>query len=335
MISEVTDGVILDYVPDALGSIHSVIDQDANVVKTMRYKPYGEVLSRSGTIADRHYQWVGSYGYRATFAPSSSHYVRARHYSATAGSWTTVDPLVPRQPAFGYVGGRASRFTDSTGLKITVEPGCANGKNGLGSIPECCKNFRNSMLPGGSLPKHALPAIQKCLAEKGFGGISGVTDVQLEKLLRKFGSLCSDSSQQSIHVTCPGDKNLPPACNPCKPGVGATTIVPLPNGEGEDKHIRLPGCGWIYAKPTDPCYPIDPGQNRCTVINCGNWSPSSVCTMLFHEAIHCMGSGGPKDHDNMKIPHTDIIYAVSCCVCEFLNGKGSSACSSDCRGFTK
>jgi RHS repeat-associated protein len=115
MISEVTDGVILDYVPDALGSIHSVIDQDANVVKTMRYKPYGEVLSRSGTVADRHYQWVGSYGYRATFAPSSSHYVRARHYSATAGSWSTVDPLWPDESAYGYVNGRSVSIPDSSG----------------------------------------------------------------------------------------------------------------------------------------------------------------------------------------------------------------------------
>ena len=127
MISEITDGVILDYVPDALGSIHSVIDQDANVVKTMRYKPYGEVLSRSGTVADRHYQWVGSYGYRATFAPSSSHYVRARHYSATAGSWTTVDPLWPQESAYGYVRGRASSDLDFFGLQgsIGVLPTCS------------------------------------------------------------------------------------------------------------------------------------------------------------------------------------------------------------------
>ena len=129
MISEVTDSVILDYVPDALGSVHSVIDQDANVVKTMRYKPYGEVLSRSGTVADRHYQWVGSYGYRATFAPSSSHYVRARHYSATAGSWSTVDPLWPDESAYGYVRGRASHGIDFLGLA-----------DGIGSLPTCtCK----------------------------------------------------------------------------------------------------------------------------------------------------------------------------------------------------
>jgi RHS repeat-associated protein len=132
MISEITDGVILDYVPDALGSIHSVIDQDANVVKTMRYKPYGEVLSRSGTVADRHYQWVGSYGYRATFAPSSSHYVRARHYSATAGSWSTVDPLWPDESAYGYVNGRVSLVIDVKGNRpqkqkdIRPKPGKQN-----------------------------------------------------------------------------------------------------------------------------------------------------------------------------------------------------------------
>jgi RHS repeat-associated protein len=121
IISEVTDGVILDYVPDALGSIHSVIDQDANVLKTMRYKPYGEVLSRSGTVADRHYQWAGTYGYRATFAPSSSHYVRARHYTATAGSWSTVDPLWPDESAYGYVNGRSTRSVDPTGTGGILE----------------------------------------------------------------------------------------------------------------------------------------------------------------------------------------------------------------------
>jgi RHS repeat-associated protein len=138
MISEITDGVILDYVPDALGSIHSVIDQDANIVKTMRYKPYGEVLSRSGTVADRHYQWVGSYGYRATFAPSSSHYVRARHYSATAGSWTTVDPLWPQESAYAYVGGRSTAGIDPSGHRPLRYP---DGRNyGCTSYPCCYHN---------------------------------------------------------------------------------------------------------------------------------------------------------------------------------------------------
>ena len=157
IISEVTDGVILDYVPDALGSIHSVIDQDANVVKTMRYKPYGEVLSRSGTVADRHYQWVGTYGYRATFAPSSSHYVRARHYSATAGSWTTVDPLWPDENAYGYVGGRSALWTDSRGSDPYSD--CiAKAQNHLMTIREACEYCQQKKTP----PKSKAQAQRIC-----------------------------------------------------------------------------------------------------------------------------------------------------------------------------
>jgi len=116
MLSEVTDGVILDYVPDALGSIHSVVDQTATAVKTMRYKPYGEVLSRSGSISDRMYQWVGTYGYRATFNYASSHYVRARHYSQTPGAWTTVDPLWPDENVYTYAHSRVTGSLDPSGL---------------------------------------------------------------------------------------------------------------------------------------------------------------------------------------------------------------------------
>ncbi len=115
MLSEVTDGVILNYVPDPLGSIHSVVDQTATAVKTMRYKPYGEVLSRSGSISDRMYQWVGPYGYRATFNYASSHYVRARHYSQTPGSWTTVDPVWPNQNGYLYCGSNPAGNLDPSG----------------------------------------------------------------------------------------------------------------------------------------------------------------------------------------------------------------------------
>jgi RHS repeat-associated protein len=115
IISEITDGQVLNYHSDMLGNVHMLTDQNGDVVKTMRYKPFGEVLSRVGSIADRAYQWVGSYGYRATTSPSSSHYVRARHYSAQAGSWTTVDPLWPDESAFGYVEGKTVRSIDPTG----------------------------------------------------------------------------------------------------------------------------------------------------------------------------------------------------------------------------
>ncbi len=91
----------------------------------MRYNPYGEVLSRSGSISDRFYQWVATYGYRATFNYASSHYMRARHYLQTTGVLTTVDPLWPDESAYRYVGGRAIRSVDPSGLG-DVETGCAD-----------------------------------------------------------------------------------------------------------------------------------------------------------------------------------------------------------------
>jgi RHS repeat-associated protein len=122
IISEITDGQVLNYHSDMLGNVHMLTDQNGDVVKTMRYKPFGEVLSRVGSIADRAYQWVGSYGYRATTSPSSSHYVRARHYSAQAGSWTTVDRLWPEQLAFAYANGWTVSAVDPSGSQKQRRP---------------------------------------------------------------------------------------------------------------------------------------------------------------------------------------------------------------------
>jgi RHS repeat-associated protein len=189
MISEVTDGVILDYVPDALGSIHSVIDQDANVVKTMRYKPYGEVLSRSGTVADRHYQWVGTYGYRATFAPSSSHYVRARHYTATGGSWTTVDPLWPHESAYGYVGGNATRDLDPSGTSS-----CQRNWSGCPK-PALASKITNDCIREGTRPCYirAVPGSNKdeCLC-------CGVCYTRCDAITKLGGVLCGGFNSSAM-----------------------------------------------------------------------------------------------------------------------------------------
>ena len=229
MISEITDGVILDYVPDALGSIHSVIDQDANVVKTMRYKPYGEVLSRSGTVADRHYQWVGTYGYRATFAPSSSHYVRARHYTATAGSWTTVDPLWPDEKAYGYVGGRVTRSTDPTGTQI-----CA-----IGALLDPCSQYR--LAPG--------IAIIKCDCHVCYKPFPG-DPPGIEKCVKAHEQVhCNQLKQGKPYVYCGADgliKNTDPSKAEC-PGIaefvrcmtGDYKVDPCAKGKGKPECVEM------------------------------------------------------------------------------------------------
>ena len=103
-----------DFLTDALGSVTAEVDQ-TGATKTFdgRYKPYGGDLSSTGTRGS--YGWVGTWGYRGTGLSSSSHYVRARHYSKTSGKWPTIDPLWPSEDAYIYVDGMVLRAIDPSG----------------------------------------------------------------------------------------------------------------------------------------------------------------------------------------------------------------------------
>ena len=50
----------LDYLPDALGSVVSTIDQRLIVQSTARFKPYGATLAATGS--HQNYGWVGQPG---------------------------------------------------------------------------------------------------------------------------------------------------------------------------------------------------------------------------------------------------------------------------------
>ncbi len=112
-------GDILTYGRDALGNVVAGYDAATNAVFTADYKPYGEFAATTGNVAGRRFMWVGSWGYRFTSGVPVSHYVRARHLSMRMGMWTSVDPLWPSEPAFGYVGGMAIKAVDPSGLAKT------------------------------------------------------------------------------------------------------------------------------------------------------------------------------------------------------------------------
>lgn len=72
----------------------------------------------------------------------------------------------------------------------------------------------------------------------------------------------------------------------------------------------------------------------CTILVCNVKSfntPAKRCVMLLHELIHCAGIGGPEGH-NDPIIHKDLVYALGCCLCEKMNGKGSPECF-ECAGW--
>ncbi len=113
-------GDILTYGRDALGNVVAGYDAATNAVFTADYKPYGEFAATTGNVAGRRFMWVGSWGYRFTSGVPVSHYVRARHLSMRMGMWTSVDPLWPSEPAFGYVGGGVTRWNDPSGHQPQV-----------------------------------------------------------------------------------------------------------------------------------------------------------------------------------------------------------------------
>ncbi len=111
--SEDSDGVVVDFLTDALGSITATVDQTSTSTAKHRYKPYGEQLT-TGTAFRM--GWVGSLGYRPTGLTWATHYMRARSYGTKQGQWTTVDPMWPWQHQYVYVSGRPVTAVDPSGF---------------------------------------------------------------------------------------------------------------------------------------------------------------------------------------------------------------------------
>lgn len=107
----------VNFAPDALGSVTAVLSS-AGVQSQYRYTPYGALENSLGTGPMPRFLWGGTRGYRTTKLGMATHYVRARHYSATLGVWTTVDPLWPKEPAYTYAGGSPTNRLDPTGLTL-------------------------------------------------------------------------------------------------------------------------------------------------------------------------------------------------------------------------
>jgi hypothetical protein len=92
LIGEQTNGVSIDYVPDALGSIVAAINQSLTTTYTAAYTPYGTVPASTGTAPN--FTWVGNLGYLAAAGrPYAEYSVRARIFSSKTSHWTSVDPL--------------------------------------------------------------------------------------------------------------------------------------------------------------------------------------------------------------------------------------------------
>jgi RHS repeat-associated protein len=130
MMGYESGGVKKDFLTDHLGSITAEIDQNQNRTFETRYSAFGRNNWSTGTGCG--FGWVGSFGYRETGLFHMSHYVRARHYSYVTGGWSTVDPLWPREHAYGYCVSSPTKFIDDQATKPTVPKWRGRSGSGMG-----------------------------------------------------------------------------------------------------------------------------------------------------------------------------------------------------------
>jgi RHS repeat-associated protein len=121
VIGETVNGVPKVYMTDALGSVTGYRDGSGNIVNQYWYKPYGGVLAKQGAGADPSFMFGGYLNLNRSFA---GHSARRRNYDDETGMWTTVDPLWPGEPPFGYAGSNPLTNFDPDG----DYPYCPAGK---------------------------------------------------------------------------------------------------------------------------------------------------------------------------------------------------------------
>lgn len=147
-LGEYSSGNQLDYTVDTLGSVSGYVNADGAVVNRYWYDPFGAVLSSSGEGAEPDFQYRGTWGYYFLNQPSASHSVGARIYDDSTGRWTSVDPVWPASPAYGYSLENPTTKLDPSGLQanpggysdFAIEPtnGSLFGISACIQLPQFC-----------------------------------------------------------------------------------------------------------------------------------------------------------------------------------------------------
>lgn len=124
IVGEATGSSFTQYLADAMGSVRATVE-GKRVRNTYVFKPYGELLAKTGTGPDPAFGWTGSSGSRRNNLRYTDQYNRARHYSTGASSWTSVDPLWPGTLPYSYGGLNPTTMCDPSGLEPVVFQACA------------------------------------------------------------------------------------------------------------------------------------------------------------------------------------------------------------------
>ena len=269
---------------DALGSVVATY-KDGWLTADRSYDPYGETRAEWNDVG--RFGWVGGLGYRETRREWVSHYVRARHYGYPMGMWTSVDPLWPSEPAFGYVGGQATLGADPSGKALSFEGDCP--------------------------PDFVRKVARLCAAIK-----------KLTARQQRALATCVERAATASKQECPGFKNSTAFClaNFCYRG----TVICRERGPEDPYGMCLNYSGeFRRISPDDQVLITTPfGGSNFASISGGPLSGSQGQLTFLHEIAHSCGVGHGKYGDRSNIQCNDI-YA--CCLMQVLKGLDHNLCA--------
>jgi len=334
LLGEDTNGIRTDYMTDTLGSVTGTVNSSQAVMNTYRYKPFGELLAKTGTGSDPKFMWNGGTQSRRTGIAYTEQYNRARHYGTRQGQWTTVDPLWPRERAYGYCMERPVSKADPFGLSVDF-----NGCGSSSPLKDCCKDL------SGKAPAGVFDKVLACMKDKGRDDERSGNPNTITYFVKMILGFCDSSTgSPKVCVRCEGDggslpgwpKNCP---NPCTKGYWGYSYPKPPKIE----HLLPPDfCGlWVY-NTSPSCATAEmfkdsqgkPGCD-CTVAMCSSGQNNEIqkgCAVLFHEIAHCQGlghlGGEPLPPGVFISRPMDFIYKLGCCLCLVMDP--SKSCGEEC-----
>lgn len=334
ILGEASGGTRLDYMTDALGSVTGTVDSSAQVVNTYRYKPYGELLAKTGSGSDPRFRWVGSSGYRQTGRNYADVYLRARSYSVSLGTFISRAWLAYRlggEASYGYASANPIVLKDPNGNSPKYFGNCnTTVGGGLGGKPvkTCFEDVANALLK----IKRDNPQLYQQIEKDCLLAIPGVPpSLKLDHLYRISLSHPQDGAQ--VCVFCRdqyGRYPVPQGCedyvrrecenlpNPWDLAFACPPILP----PGNPWHQTSQVCRDALVAKGCTCGIVVCDQNLTQDLN----TPGCCLQLPIHEMLHCAADySHPPGTSGSSNP--DWLWKAAACICKKLFPNKDCSCA--------
>jgi len=123
-------GVTYSIITDHLGSVRLIVDAAGNVVQSISYDEFGNIIDDRSGSGDPPQAGFQPFGFAGGLSDSHTGLVRfgARDYDAKVGRWTSKDPIgfYARDANFyAYCFNNPIKFIDPSGLKLWYADSCS------------------------------------------------------------------------------------------------------------------------------------------------------------------------------------------------------------------